>query len=254
MGVSVTRRINEVKQPKGGYLNPKDLEQIQLPTKNDLQGENIPPSLVGLAVDYLTRFSLTKNVYDAFAISLIGAKLGGFEKKANLLLKNIKLPLDTDSVISATRLCGYDAIYRAGPMAYRPVEEILPDDKTINNILEMVRRSLDFFEKYGPITSDGFTFEKKGYTNTVSTGDGDFLTKDTLWDFKVSGKEPTNKHTLQLLMYWIMGKHSLQTKFEKITKIGIYNPRLNRVFTYDLSNLKREVVEEIENDVICYEK
>ena len=32
------------------------------------------------------------------------------------------------------------------------------------------------------------------YTETVSAGDGDFLTSDTLWDFKVSKSKPTNKH------------------------------------------------------------
>jgi hypothetical protein len=32
---------------------------------------------------------------------------------------------------------------------------------------------------------DGFTFEG-GYTDTVSKGDGDLTTADTLWDFKVS--------------------------------------------------------------------
>ena len=49
-----------------------------------------------------------------------------------------------------------------------------------------------------------FTFEG-GYTNIVSSGDGDYLTEDTLWDFKVSKEEPKSKYTLQLLMYYIMG-------------------------------------------------
>ena len=40
-----------------------------------------------------------------------------------------------------------------------------------------------------------------GYTYTFESGDGDFLTADTLLDFKVSKSKPTNKHNLQLLMY-----------------------------------------------------
>lgn len=48
----------------------------------------------------------------------------------------------------------------------------------------------------------GFTF-KGGYSPIVTAGDGDYLTKDTLWDFKVSKKELNSKHTLQLLMYYI---------------------------------------------------
>lgn len=252
MGVSVTKRIGQIKQPRGGYLNPKDLEIVQLTSKGGLKKENVSPSLVGLAVDYLTRFSITKNAKDAFRISLIGAKIGGYTKEADGLLKNIRLPLDEEAVISAIRLSGYDVLYRAGPMGYRPVHEIVPDKNTITNILEMVNRSLDFFEQYGPITKDGFDFETKGYTTTVSAGDGDFLTKDTLWDFKVSEKEPTNKQTLQLLMYWIMGLHSLKPEFKAIKKVGIFNPRLNIVFTYDLKNISKETIKDIEDNVICY--
>ena len=77
--------------------------------------------------------------------------------------------------------------------------------------------------KNGSIIKDGFTFEPAkpddkayekmiktgkgsygGYTYTVESGDGDFLTADTLWDFKVSKSKPTNKHTLQLLMYLLL--------------------------------------------------
>jgi len=38
----------------------------------------------------------------------------------------------------------------------------------------MVNRNMTFWKKYGLIAQDGFTFE----------ADGDFLTTDTLWDFK----------------------------------------------------------------------
>ncbi|KRK10190.1 hypothetical protein FD11_GL002144 [Ligilactobacillus pobuzihii E100301 = KCTC 13174] len=49
----------------------------------------------------------------------------------------------------------------------------------------MVQLSLNFFEQYGPKKVDGFTFEG-GYTDLITSGDGDFITEDTLWDFKVS--------------------------------------------------------------------
>lgn len=82
-------------------------------------------------------------------------------------------------------MVGYDVCFRAGIIGYKPVEEINPDKDTIENIVTMINRSLSFWKEYGPITKDGFTFEG-GYTDTISTGDGDYLTKDTLWDFKVS--------------------------------------------------------------------
>ena len=74
------------------------------------------------------------------------------------------------------------------------------------------------------LQKDGFTFEG-GYTDIVSSGDGDYLTEDTLWDFKVSKEEPKSKYTLQLLMYYIMGCHSIHPEFQKIEKLGIFNPR-----------------------------
>lgn len=251
MGVSVTQRISEISQPRGGYLKPKDFEKIELKSNNTLYDEeNIHSSLVGLAVDYLTRFMLNKDVDKAFAISLLGAKIGNFGDIADKFLTKIK-GLDDQSIIYACKLAGFDVIYRAGFIGYKPVNEINPDEKTIFNIREMVSRSLAFFEKYGPITVDGFTFEG-GYSSTVSAGDGDFLTADTLWDFKVSVKGPTNKHTLQLLMYYVMGVHSKHKHFQNIKKIAIYNPRLNIVYIKSLDEISTDIIKEIEEKVICY--
>lgn len=127
----------------------------------------------------------------------------------------------------------------------------MPDAETISNIRTMVNRSINFFNTYGPIIKDGFTFEG-GYTNIVSTGDGDFLTRDTLWDFKVSNKKPTNAHTLQLLMYYIMGLYSIHSEFQNVTNLGIYNPRLNSVYLLEISKIPLEILDEVSTEVIGY--
>ena len=80
----------------------------------------------------------------------------------------------------------------------------------------------------------------------------DYLTADTIWDFKVSKSKLTNKHTLQLLMYWIMGQHSGQEIYKNIKKLGIFNPRLNSIYTLNIDNIAFEIIEEIEKHVICY--
>ena len=90
----------------------------------------------------------------------------------------------------------------------KKASDINPDKKTIYNIKTLIERCINFWEDYGPIEVDGFTFENGGYTDIVTSGDGDFLTYDTLWDFKVSKQEPKSDHTLQILMYYIMGKHT----------------------------------------------
>lgn len=276
---SVTSRINQIKQPRGGYIKPSD---FVVESQNDgivlNPDENVHASIVGMSVDYLTRFMNGAKPEDAFDISLKGASQADAFGVRNSLpvaksMLNCIKSLDDASIVNACKLVTFDVWFRNAPAAMmaKTYKETNPDKATIVNIRTMVNRSLVFFKKYGPITKDGFTFEpidgdlsdyrkmcetKKGswggYTGTVDTGDGDFLTRDTLWDFKVTVSEPTNKHTLQLLMYWIMGQHSGQEIYKTINKIGIFNPRLNKVYLFRVDVLPNEIIQEIEKDIICY--
>lgn len=110
---------------------------------------------------------------------------------------------------------------------------------------------VSFLAEYGPITAEGFTMEG-GYTDIVSSGDGDFLTENTLWDIKTSKKTPTSKDTLQLLMYYIMGKHSWNSDFNSIQNIGIMNPRLNSVWLLDANTISTSLIQQVSRDVIGY--
>lgn len=261
---SVTKRISMIKQPYGGYLNKKQFEINSIDDGNVLNDvENIHATLMGMAVDYLTRFMMGTPVEDAFSISLMGAScLDLFMNKtmgkkelaqnnAKKLLKGIK-GLDNESIKNACKLVGYDVCFRAGVVGYRPVEDIEPNIGTIENIVIMVNRCLSFWKQYGPIVKDGFTFEG-GYTNTISSGDGDFLTNDSLWDFKVSKAEPTSKHTLQLLIYYIMGCHSIHSEFKKIEKLGIFNPRKNKIYLANVATISPEIIKKVSVEVIGYE-
>ena len=257
---SVTKRISMVKQPYGGYLNKKQFDITTIDDGKILnEKENIHASLIGLAVDSLTRFLMGTSAEEAFKISLQGAlcldlflnnasdKKGLALRNAKKLLKGIK-GLDDESVNNVCKLVGYDVCFRAGIMGYKPVEEINPDSDTIGNIVIMIERSLTFWKEYGPIIKDGFTFEG-GYTDIVSSGDGDYLTRDTLWDFKVSKEEPKSKYTLQLLMYYIMGCHSIHPEFKQIEKLGIFNPRKNKVYIANISLISPEIIEKVSRDV-----
>ena len=253
---SVTGRIKEVKQPRGGYIKPSQFKEIKLEDNKSLnEKENISPSIIGMTIDYLTRFMMGADIEDAFEISLTGARLAypGAVNEIYHYLSQIK-GIDEVSIINACKCVTFDVWYRnhMAAMMAKSAKDTCPDKDTIQNIQIMVKRSIAFFEKYGPITVDGFTFEPDGYTSTVNTGDGDFLTADTLWDFKVSKKKPTSQHTLQLLMYWIMGQHSENNIFDNIRYIGIFNPRLNTVYTYEIKNVPEAIIEEVETKVIGY--
>ncbi len=250
---SVTQRIGKIKQPRGGYIKPKEFEQTELTGGgiDDLYPEeNVPPGLVGIAVDYLTRFMSGTSAEKAFTVSRTGAHKVQQRKLFEKLILNVR-GLDNNSIDAAVKLSGFDSAYRAGVTTYRPVEDIAPDAPTIENIRVMVERSLRFLDQYGPKVLDGLTFEG-GYTGYVATGDGDFLTNDTLWDFKVSKQKLQSKYTLQVLMYWRMGLHSIHPEYRNVKYLGIYNPRINKVYRLDVNNIPTDVISAVETEVIGY--
>ena len=216
---SVTNRIKVVKQPRGGYIPLKQFSAITLDDGKTLNSdESVSPGLVGLAVDYLTRLMNGAQPKEAFKISLNGAYLVGEFDKAISLLDQI-VGLDNQSIATACIL--------------------------------VVQRSLHFFEIYGPITLDGFTFDS-AYTDTITSGDGDYLTKDTLWDFKVIKSKPNKDYTLQVLIYYLMGIRSNQPEFLSISKLGFFNPRQNIVYQTAIADIPKEVIETVEKNVIGY--
>lgn len=263
---SVTARIKQVKQPRGGYIKPSQFQEITYDDGIALEEENLHASVIGMAVDYLTRYMIGANLKDAFKISIIGYQARILLLGKDILKKDKKKKIDIESllnqidglndksIIAACKVCTYDVWYRnpVGAMMAKDAEQTTPDNATIENIRVLVNRSVTFWNDYGPVIVDGFTFETNGYTKTVDFGDGDYLTADTLWDFKVSKSKPTNKHTLQLLMYWIMGQHSGKEEYKLITKLGIFNPRLNTVYLLNVNDISAEIIKDVEDNVICY--
>ena len=251
---SVTQRIDRVKQPYGGYIKPSSFRTTHITDSNALApNENIHPSLIGMSVDYLTRYMLTQDNISSFDISLRGAAIAGRLPQALYLASKVN-GLDNESVISACRLASFDVWYRSPFQANSPdsYEYISPDDATISNIRIMVNRCVSVLSAEGLPVTCSFTFEPDGYTRTVNAGDGDFLSERTMWDIKVIRSRLTSKHTLQLLMYWIMGRHSGQEQFMKVERLGVINPRLCEVYTLEVSRIPEAVISAVEREVICY--
>ena len=298
---SVTGRIKEVKQPRGGYLKPSDFHKEIYDDHITLAPtENIHSAILGMATDYMVRFMLDDNPEEAFKVCRWGyenrldalidtipdevalelKKERGYKKlslgdikrgliaindgdnSADELIERI-VGLDDESIVAVCKLVTYDVWLRdpIGASLAKGPAEINPDADTIHNIRTMIQRSVSFWKMKGPITKDGFAFSeenecgkvlKSGYTKTVTHGDGDYLTKDTMWEFKTTRSNITSKHTLQLLMYYIMGKHSEMDIYREIKKIGLFNPRLNVAYTLDVDNIPSDIIETVEKEVICY--
>jgi len=90
------------------------------------------------------------------------------------------------------------------------------------------------------------------WCSSLNTGDGDFLTENTLWDPKVSKSAPTNKHTLQLLIYYLMGVRSIHFEFKQIENLGIFNPHINTVYLLPINTISSEIINEVNTTVIGY--
>ena len=266
-------------QPRGGYLNPAQFDEMILNDGIQLyDNENIHGSTIGLAVEYLTKLMIGIPANKAFDISLRGANhakdlgISNAPDKANQMLSCIT-GLDDISIINACTLVTYDIWYRE-PTVAKDKDPAIPDSNTISNIRTMVNRGIRFFEQYGPVTKIDFqfgptddpddedTFSKMcafhakkhygGYTKEATAGEGDFLTNDTMWDFKVLRRKISNKHTLQILLYWIMGQHSGQKIYKSITKIGFFNPRSNSVRTVEISKIPKDIIKTIEKEILKY--
>ena len=261
---SVTQMVKAVskEQPYGGFLKTKQFEEINLEKSEELYPQDLEkfsPMMVGLVTDYMSRFMSSKNFEDAFDITLIGAYLNdrtyndGSYKYCHEMLSQIK-GLDDKSIEIALNMVAFDGSYRAGIQIEMPFKYLEANEYETHNIRVMVERYFNFVERFGPVIKDGFEFSPNGYTNLIHSGDGDFLTHDTLFDMKVSKSKATgNKnYKLQILMYYLMGKRSGNAIFDGIEYMGFYNPRLHQVHRLKASDIDEDIINHVEKNIIGY--
>lgn len=258
LGLSVTQRIKTISQPKGGYV-PCQLFNVQtyedyyeiFDIRSDLS------SIQGLAVDYLTRYMMTKDKLTAFNIPIAGAKKidAAYENnvetnKISDLLKQVN-GLDDKSIVAVCKIVCYDSAFRKGIGAYKDFETVEFSDELFHNIPILVNRCISFFKSIGGTISTELTFEG-GYTNMVSSGDGDYLSSDMIIDMKVSKNEISTKWSLQLLMYYLMGLHSVHDEYKQVRYLCIFNPIKNSSYICDVENISDESKYKVSHDVIGY--
>ena len=251
-GSSVTGRIDNIDQPRGGYLSISKFDEVPIKDEWELKdNENLHASIVGMAVDYLTRASLGAKALDTFEVSLKGASNLGLLDDALNLVENID-GLNDESIIAACQLCSFDVAFRQSVSNYtRSFHDNIPNEETIHNIKIMVSRTVKYLEDSGPVLMNGFDL-KGAYTELITSGEGDYLTKDAVLELKVIKNKPNKNHTLQLLVYYLMGLRSIHDEFKEINYLEIFNPRLSTVYRYSVSNISKEIIKEVEKNVIGF--
>lgn len=278
---SVTQRISEIRQPHGGYLPIKLFTEYKLADDglvlkyNSSDDSKRFASMMGLVVDYVSRYLFSKDIFKSFDISFLSIieyltkpnyTTNSFSENECLSLYNdfkqklfsieqLNIDIDSRNNIDIIKnifiIVQLDSIYRAGyeaeelwkksssgiKLIFNKNQEI--PDYICNNALTCIRRAISFYK-----TQKNITFgECFGNGELISTGDCDFISHDTIWDMKVSStniykNSKVNKWTLQILIYYLMLKHPTHHNFSKyisVKNVGIFNPFFNVYYLLDIS-------------------
>lgn len=223
-----------IEQPAGGHILPKPFEVKSLGEGGDALNpeENVSLDLVASAVGYMTGVMSGELTESVFRFPLfVARRIGGdaFAVEAQHLIDGIN-GLDDGSIINALKLSGFGDRFLVDPDNYQPLEEINPDEVTIQNVRTMVKRLLRFFDAYD-------------VKSPVS---------DTLWDLNVSTLRPTEAQTLQLLIAWRKRLRSPLTWWHDFKYLGIYNSRLDKVYRISVDDIPEDLINEIDRDVLGY--
>ena len=261
-------------QPRGGYLPLRSFTRQEFNDGIELSEETQEDvklaSAIGTAVDALARVQMGWQPESAFRASFDGAlvldrremvpsagkiRCTRAREKAQELLAKI-VGLDEASVLSAVRLCCFDAFFRAGirgsaDEVLAMIESTTPSTAAIRNASVMVQRTVELLRSDGLEVNCGLDLTGS-YTKNIMAGDCDYVTERTLWDVKVLRKGFTSAHTLQLLIYYIMGRYSVHPEFGEVERIGLFNPRTNTAYVIPVANIPTETLQAVSWDVIGY--
>lgn len=262
---SIIERVNDVSRSVQTCFSLNKFDEKKLSDGKKLSKSlSVNAPIVSSAVECLSLVSIGVPVDEAFASYMSYAKIAEDNGKPDAvaisseLLSNIK-GLDDDSIVSACKLVSFGLWRNYKPGSYRSAtamtcsERTNPDADSIQDIRVLVERCTNFWNEYGPVVERDFDFKPMGYSKTVDSGKGEFLTDDTMWMLHFTEYNPVGKPVIELLTWYVMSKHSHNTRFGGVKNIGIFHPKRNIVYTLPIERIGEDTVKIIEKDVICYE-
>lgn len=281
---AVTDVVKSIKQPYGGYLPISKFEEIEL--GGEVLSCNIQPIIIGKTLDSILRLIVGTDKYSVFNNSITGYEnrllyfsnqfsIAGNKQQVYEQIKQEDNKFDiyrlidrVDSLIQSYdiyNLCivvslihqydiwQYDFGYISGRSSISSSRPKYYKKKDICVLMDLYKRLVSWL---CTMLSKGIVFDYRfypnGYTDKIKYGVGDFVCENTLFDLKCIKSKPSSYHTLQLLIYYVMGIHSNNKLYRNVKNIGIYSPIQNKVWIMPVKNIPKELVHKISSEVIGY--
>lgn len=248
--------------------------------------ENVPPDVMGSAVDYATRYLLTNDFRKSFKYAIRGVEIieKHYESTEKYeLAKEFErnaVPDSDEDRISLTRalyLAGFDAVYRCGAPR-KPYHGNIGDEDR-RNLSYMANSCVDFVETLGDVVDVGYELKNDKAMTTVSAmscgidpvdipcegiiGDIDILTTKALIDIKTTKGarrcdvlKPEAK--MQMALYYLLGLRSeddrIRRAFERIENLAFFNPRHGVGYVIDIADIGQKALNTIALSVLGLEE
>lgn len=231
--------------PLSKIVSTRKFQKIEYHSDNlgelPLEEENMAPATTGTLIDFLTRI-IVLNDDDAFGVSARGVgEMANDDQKKRYLYEAAMLKalvedkeiddLDDDVFNIGVNICAWEQALRGG---YYFPPQIYPNDTTMAHYKVMLKRVKAYLEKIGNIIRTGYG---SATANGLISGDGDYLSSDTLIDFKVSKHKTMQPNWVrQLFLYRVLLRDELVSP-DQIKKLMIYNPRRDEGYLLDLTQI-----------------
>lgn len=269
-GTTVTGIINGIYNYNGVKIDTSLINVLEIKDNSVLKSEdrtNVDMMVVGLTIDYMTRYILNKHLGTA---SVFHTAIDGLHKfcdakykydkearekmlsRLSDYVRNIK-DIEAFSIESAYNLSRFSVCHRNMPSYFDPTEIMLPFD-VINNMKIMTNRTVKFINAIGPVIGCGVGLSGNGKFD-VDYAEIDYITDSCLIDLKVlSSKKLEFKHILQLLAYYILGKETYRREFKNINKLMVYNPRYNIAHILKIRDISEELIQSVKDNILNFKK
>lgn len=268
---SVSELVERIEQPVSGILPVSNFTKRELhQDTHKLFGNNTIPAVhLGLIIDYCVKYILGVKLSDILHVEYEGyaehirvsavkyydslseqslTQIYVDDERKKICLSDFVSNVENSTtfeeyVTNMLYVIQYGDFVRNFRFAYNRLGEVFNTEiskEDIHDILYMFLRTRSWINTFSKVTPM-YKFYPRGYNNTVTSGEGDFCTSDTLWDLKVSNGEPTTKDTLQLLIYYIMAMQSDNRLYRNVHKIGVYNPKLDTEWVCNMNDINEGI-------------